>query len=115
MAEMIHNYNHAEILQGQVRWCEFPRDNHCLLGGKRPGVILSNDMANKGCGSVLVCPCTTKSKKALPVHVELIGSVALLEEITVLPKENVHDVIYDLDWRKRREIKTALLVEFGII
>lgn len=116
MNNYVHKNNpNEEIKKGQVRWCEFPRDNHSLYGGKRPGIILSNDTANKGSGSVIVCPCTTKPKKPLPVHVELVGNTALLEEITVIPKENVHDVIYELDWRKKREIDTAILIEFGII
>lgn len=112
-----HNQNPTEIKKGQMRWCEFPRDNQSLYGGKRPGIILSNDIANKASGSVLVCPCTTKPKKKLPVHVKLSSSnnTALLEEITVLPRECVHDVIRELTWQEARDVNTAVLIEFGII
>lgn len=115
MSNLIHNQNPEEIKKYQVRWCIFPEKGNHILGGKRPGVILSNDVANKGSGTVLVCPCTTKGKKKLPIHVELSGDTAMLEEITVLSKDDIHDVIYELDWRKKREIDTAILIEFGII
>lgn len=111
----VHNNNHEPIKKGQVRWCEFPKGNNALLGGKRPGVILSNDIANQGSGSIIVCPCTTKVKRKLPVHIELTDNTAMLEEITVLPRESVHDVIYELDWKQKRDIDTAILIEFGII
>ena len=108
--------NEREIKKGQIYWVDFPKTKY-MLEGIRPGLILSNDIGNKGSSSVLVCPCTTKSRKELPVHVRIenIGTTALIEEITCVDKETILGLVGEVDWRKMREINTAILIEFGII
>lgn len=62
----------------------------------RPGIIVSNDLANKHSPNVEVVFLTSQEKKALPTHVEVIArvpSTALCENIQTVSKERLSDFI----------------------
>ena len=71
----------------------------------RPGVIVSNDLANKHSPNVEVVFLTSQEKKALPTHVEVIArvpSTALCENIQTVSKERLRDFIRSCTTSERK-------------
>ena len=83
----------------------------------RPGIIVSNDLANKHSPNVEVVFLTSQEKKALPTHVEVIArvpSIALCENIQTVSKERLSDFIRSCTTSEMKAIDNALLCSLGI-
>lgn len=64
--------------------------------GGRPGVIVSNDVGNKHSPNVEVVFLTSREKKPMPTHVEVlckVPSTALCENIQTVSKERLDSFI----------------------
>ena len=53
-------------------------------GGVRPIVIIQNDKGNQYSPTTVVCPITSKQKKNIPTHVELLPEDGVSRPSTVL-------------------------------
>ena len=89
--------------------------------GKRPVVILQNDVGNLHSATTLIAPITSSAKKShLPVHVILDNknlhknSMALLEQIQVIDKSRLRRYIGRLSNRDIAKINKALAISLGI-
>lgn len=92
--------------------------------GKRPVVIIQNDIGNTYSPTVIVAAVTSKiskeKKKSLPVHVELVNgflekkSIVLLEQIRTLDKSKLRFKIGQLDYLELEELNRALKVSVGL-
>lgn len=83
----------------------------------RPGIIVSNDLANKHSPNVEVVFLTSQEKKPLPTHVEVIArvpSTALCENIQTVAKERLSDFIRSCTTSEMQAIDKALLHSLGI-
>lgn len=106
------------FFKGEIYYI-YPRDTvgNEQMGG-RPGIIVSNDMANEFSNIVEVVFLTTKEKKPLPTHVEInsskVRSTALCEQIETVSKERIGNYINSVTQNELKEIEKALLVSLGI-
>ena len=83
----------------------------------RPGIIVSNDLANKHSPNVEVVFLTSQEKKALPTHVEVIArvpSTAMFENIQTVSKERLSGFIRSCTTSEMKAIDRALLCSLGI-
>ena len=62
-----------QVKRGDIFLMNFHNFNNHLICGKRPCVVVSNDIANRSSQTITVVPLTSKKKKALPTHVAVIG------------------------------------------
>ena len=90
-------------------------------GGKRPILILQNDIGNKHSPTVVVAAITSRLGKAkLPTHVNLSSeklskdSIVLLEQIRTIDKCRLVEYIGKATPEEMEFIEKALLVSFGI-
>ncbi len=92
-------------------------------GGRRPVVIIQNDVGNQHSPTVIIAAVTSKilTKAKLPVHVQLphgLGleknSIALLEQIRTIDKSRLEDFIGKLDEQTMRCIDKALGISVGL-
>lgn len=84
---------------------------------RRPGIIVSNDTANKHSPNVEVVFLTSQEKKPLPTHVEVIckvPSTALCENIQTVAKERLGDFIRSCTTSEMKKIDNALLISLGM-
>lgn len=82
----------------------------------RPGIIVSNDTANKHSPNVEVVFLTSQ-KKPLPTHVEVVckvPSTALCENIQTVAKERLGDFIRSCTSSEMKKIDNALLISLGM-
>lgn len=83
----------------------------------RPGIVVSNDLANKHSPNVEMVFLTSQEKKPLPTHVEVIAkvpSIALCENIQTVSKERLSDFIKSCTTTEMKKIDEALLISLGM-
>lgn len=109
---MIDTYN-----RGDVYWCDLPAYSKTILTKTRPCLILSNDIANIGSNTVIICPLTRRLKKPeLPCHVVLNDyDMVKLEQILTIEKASIHGYVKTLSYKEMRAVNAALLIELGFI
>ncbi|TDL95362.1 type II toxin-antitoxin system PemK/MazF family toxin [Macrococcus carouselicus] len=92
-------------------------------GGKRPVVIIQNDVGNKYSPTVIVAAITAKINKArIPTHVEIgktnhhldKDSVILLEQIRTIDKNRLIEKLTVLSNDKMTEVNAALAISLGL-
>ena len=85
--------------------------------GGRPGVIVSNDLGNKHSPNVEVVFLTSREKKPMPTHVEVlckVPSTALCENIQTVSKERLDTFIRSCTTSEMKNIDHALLYSLGL-
>ena len=91
-------------------------------GGKRPVIIIQNDVGNHYSPTVIVTAVTSRffKKRALPTHVPLDNeeleknSLALLEQIRTIDKRRLGEKMGHLDDSVMRQVNDAINVSFGL-
>lgn len=97
--------NGEKIKRGDIFFAnlESRQGSHdAIQRGKRPVVVVSNNMANKYSPAITIVPLTTKNKHNLPTHVsfglpnngEMIHNTALCEQVQTI---NVSQLYYKID------------------
>lgn len=114
-----------KIIRGEIYYADLGKK---AVGseqtGIRPVVIVQNNVGNEYSPTVIVAPITSKvnTKAKLPTHVFLKGSkiripldsIILLEQITVIDKSRLKEILGVLDYQETKEMDKALAVSLGI-
>ena len=76
--------------RGQIYYADLPRAQSYVQYGKRPVIIVSNNIGNEHSNIVLIVPITSKAKKLLPTHFDIelpkIYGTVLCEQIQAVHK-----------------------------
>ena len=91
-------------------------------GGKRPVVIIQNDIGNTYSTTTIIAPITTNNRHSrLPTHVSiskktepLRDSVAMLEQIRTIEKSRLKKCIGMLSDESMKKIDDAVLISIGV-
>ena len=107
-----------EILNNNIYWCDLPKYSNTILYKRRPCIVISNDIQNKGSKTVNVIPITSNLKRTdLPCHVMIDTGheygMAKAEQILTINKENVKWHIKPLDRRERKRSKMCIINSNG--
>ena len=117
----IKRYN--RILQGEIWLADLGDRDGNIQSGKRPVIILQNDIGNKYSPTTIVVPLTSQIKNLLPVHCD-VGvecglkktSTSLMEQITTINQSQLIKRIGALDVEGYKAIKSAIVASFkGIL
>ena len=105
-------YERYEYLRGDVYYVKgLGYSADCDLDTWRPGIIISNDAANKFSPNVTVIPLTSRNKKPLPTHVCIAckaQSTALCESIQTVAKSRIGEYIKHCTNREMNNIDDAI-------
>lgn len=111
------------LKQFDIWFAELPlKEGSHVQGGRRPVVVVSNDLANKYSPVVSVIPLTSRlGKRDLPTHVSLYfdgltsRSLALCEQVTTVDKRLLTWRIGSVeDIHSRDALNRALAIQFGM-
>lgn len=83
----------------------------------RPGIIVSNDELNKHSETVEVVYLTTKEKKTMPTHAEVlckIPSTALCETIYTVNKDRLGDFVRTVTDSEMEAVNAGMLASLGL-
>lgn len=92
--------------------------------GRRPVLILQNDIGNKFSPTTIIAIITTKSKRNLPTHVEIHrdninnlrrDSVVALEQITTIDKDRLEFKIGELSMEDNKKVMEAIKVSLAMV
>ena len=117
----IKRYN--RILQGEIWLADLGERSGNIQSGKRPVIVLQNDVGNKYSPTTIVVPLTSQIKNLLPVHCD-VGvecglkktSTSLMEQITTINQSQLIKRIGALDVEGYKAIKSAIVASFkGIL
>lgn len=105
-----------DIKRGDIVYLNrvIPAEEH-IQGGRRPYVVVSNDIGNYHSDFCVIVPLTSKiNKKWLPTHAATgyHGSVCLCEQIFTVPQSAISEVVFHLPYRDMKAINRCLHVAF---
>lgn len=111
-----------DIKKGDIYYVELEPVIGSEQAGKRPVVVVQNNVANKHSPTIIVVPITTVIKKTyLPSHIVIYGdkllkkdSTILIEQIRVIDKSRIISYIGKLSDFQMSKIDNALLKIFDI-
>lgn len=123
----------TQITRGQIFFAEIPKTVGSAYFGKRPILVLSNNMNNKFSRTITAIPCTTKlgmsrggKKKDLPTHVYIPQSkggtgfnrdtIVMCENICNYSVDILQECIGQIDENSEemRKIEKAVLIQLAI-
>lgn len=116
---MIGDY---EIKKGDIYYAMLNPVIGSEQDGKRPVVVIQNNLANKHSPTVIIAPITTILKKLyIPTHI-VIGknnflkkdSTILVEQVRVIDKSRIITFLGKLNEIQMRQVDKALINAFGI-
>lgn len=110
-----------EVKYGDIFLVDFDGAKYSEQQGKRPAIVVSNNVGNEYSPTILVVPLTTKNKKDLPTHMTIAPqnsglkevSTALFEQVKVADKKRIIKKIGKLDSSLLTSIKNHLTNAFG--
>ena len=118
-----------QVKKGDIFYCNLPssKEQSSIQSGKRPVIIVQNNIGNKFSPTTIVVPLTTVSKKSnLPTHVtikpcEVNGlkanfeeSTILCEQIITIDKRSLAEKICWIDLKKHCKINQALATSITV-
>ena len=116
---MIGNY---EIKKGDIYYAMLNPVIGSQQNGKRPVVVIQNNLANKHSPTVIIAPITTILKKLyIPTHIVISknnflkkDSTILVEQVRVIDKSRIITFLGKLNEIQMRQVDKALINSFGI-
>ena len=112
-----------KILRGDVFLADLSPVIGSEQGGKRPVLIIQNDVGNHFSTTVIVAAITAKNTKAnIPTHIEIKkdqfgferDSVVLLEQLRTIDKVRILEKITQVDAEFMQTINEGLKVSLGL-
>ena len=114
---MAYNTHAPEIYRGDIFYIMQGSYVGSEQKSGRPGIIVSNDLANKHSPIVSVVYLTSQEKKPLPTHVDVIckvPSTALCENIQTVSKERLGNFVKSCTTSEMERVDTAICIALGL-
>jgi mRNA interferase MazF len=114
----------TQILRGDIYFADLSPVVGSEQGGKRPVLILQNDVGNKFSTTTIIAAITSRIEKAkLPTHIEIPGkpfglhknSVILLEQIRTIDKRRLKQKIGVLDSVQMARVDEGLKISLDLV
>jgi mRNA interferase MazF len=110
------------IKRGEIYWIDWERGKGSEQAGRRPGLIIQNDLGNQASPNVIVASLTTAPNKAYPFLVLFKAREAGLNRdgcvdlasIMTISKDRLQGKCGELSKGKMAEVNLALCVSLGI-
>ena len=110
------------IKMGQLVWVDFKERSGSCQSGKRPAVIIQNNIGNRFSTTTMVIPITSKNKRDLPVHIKLSkdydiaykGNILMAEQLTVIDKSQILGIGDILDEIELKVLDKAMIIQLDI-
>lgn len=109
------------IERGDVYFVNLGYGTGCEQGGKRPCVVVQNNIGNIYAPTVIVIPLTTKTKKKLPTHCVVHNNqfthetIAMAEQIRVVDKRRLYYYKCSLNEEDMKALDIAMMIAQGIV
>ncbi len=104
--------------RGEIYNVDLGQTIGCEQSGKRPCVIIQNNVGNEKSPTTIVAPMTERQKKNLPTHISVSEydekvsrcSTIMLEQVRTVSKSRIKDFLGKLSKDTMREVDKALKI-----
>lgn len=115
-----------EIRRGDIYYADLTPVVGCEQGGRRPVLVIQNDVGNHHGSTVIVAAITSRRrrrrKRRLPTHIGLprlptglrTASFAMLEQVRTIDRMRLGAYIGRLDGERMAAVDRAILISFGL-
>ena len=113
-----------EIRRGDIYYEDLTPVVGCEQGGRRPVLVIQNDVGNHHGSTVIVAAITSRRrrKRRLPTHIGLprlptglrTASFAMLEQVRTIDRMRLGAYIGRLDGERMAAVDRAILISFGL-
>ncbi len=104
--------------RGDIYWVNLDPTIGSEIKKTRPGLIVSNDIANETARIIMIAPLTSKVKTVYPFEVEisLKGTVSkiMVNQCRAVDKIRLTDLIDSLEDEKMKQVEEAIKIVFGL-
>lgn len=110
------------VRRGEIYWVDFDAPRGSEQGGRRPALVIQNDIGNRASSTTIVAAMTSKQKASHPFHVEVSAlesgmnkdGTILLEQILTISIDRLIEIAGRLSSENMREVDKALQVSLGL-
>lgn len=110
------------VRRGEIYWVDFGIPRGSQQAGRRPALVIQNDLGNQTSPTTIIAAITSKIKKSYPFHVEVSSaesglpqdSTILLEQILTIPQNRLLQRCGQLNSTKMSEVDQALMHSLGL-
>lgn len=110
------------VQRGEVYWVDFGVPRGSEQGGRRPALVIQNDIGNRNSSTTIVAAITSQQKRQYPFHVEIKAnesglpqdSTVLLEQIMTISQNRLVSKAGTLSSAKMAEVDEALKVSLEL-
>lgn len=107
-----------KVKRGQVYYADLSPVIGSEQGGRRPVVIIQNDIGNAHSPTTIVaCVTSVQTKSKLPTHIEIPlfkDSIILMEQIRTIDKQRLKNLIAEVDEKTLKAIDKAINISLGV-
>ena len=110
------------VYRGEIYFADLDPVEGSEQGGRRPVLIIQNDVGNQYAPTTIVSAITSQEKKHIyPTHVRVrnvdgleASSIVMLEQIRTIAKERLEFKIGQLNRKNMWRVNLAILISMGI-
>lgn len=104
-----------EIRRGDIYYADLTPVVGCEQGGRRPVLVIQNDVGNHHGSTVIVAAITSRRrrKRRLPTGLRT-ASFAMLEQVRTIDRMRLGAYIGRLDGERMAAVDRAILISFGL-
>ena len=105
------------ICKGDIFFCNLSKTQGSVQCGGRYCIVVSNNTGNIYSPTIMVVPCTTKKKKNLPTHFNIMldkTSTVLCENILTIDKTQMERYYGRLSAEELTELNRRLIIALGL-
>lgn len=117
----MYNNNHNNMNHGDIYFVDLPSQEGSVQSGRRPCILMSNQIALNTSPIVTIIPLTSKNKKSQRTHVKIgvdsglkIESTALVEQIITVSKKLLLNKVGRVPQNKMNEINEVVKFQMAI-
>lgn len=109
-----------KVRKGMVFWYEPTptQDKTCVQQGRRPWLVISNDLGNISSPTCNIVPMTTEDKISIPTHVKTYvygtENVILCEQAITVDQNCLRNYYCSMTEETMEKVDAALAIQFGI-
>ena len=112
----------AMVYRGEIYFADLDPVEGSEQGGRRPVLIIQNDIGNRYAPTTIISPITSQAKKyKYPTHVHIKNiegidnsSIVMLEQIRTISKDRLEFKMGKLNQRMMQKVNMAIHISLGI-
>lgn len=111
------------VKRGEIYWVDFGTPRGSEQAGKRPALVIQNDIGNETSPTTIVAGITSQKKPPYPFHIAITAtesglpkySTILLEQLLTIAQDKLLQRCGQLSPDKMKEVDRALMYSLGMM